>query len=158
MRVTGGLYRGHTILCPPGVIRPSMDRVRQSLFSILGNIEGISFLNLFSGSGVIGIEAASRGAAPVLLVEKEPRKKPTVLKNIAFVESHIDLVVDPVERFLKTSQRSGNSYSSIRRSISRARPLPWTNRAPPPTCLRAAWLSSTCTQQRSCPPKGPVSS
>jgi len=98
----------------------------------VGNIEGISFLNLFSGSGVIGIEAASRGAAPVLLVGKEPRKKPTVLKNIAFVESHIDLVVDPVERFLKTSQRSGTSYSLIRRSISRARPLPWTNRAPPP--------------------------
>ena len=106
MRVTGGLYRGRTIQCPPGVIRPSMDRMRQSLFSILGNLEGVSFLDLFSGTGVIGIEAASRGAAPVLLVEKDPRKKPTILKNIAFVETHIDLVVAPVERFLKTNQRS----------------------------------------------------
>jgi 16S rRNA (guanine966-N2)-methyltransferase len=106
MRVTGGQYRGRTIQCPPGVIRPSMDRMRQSLFSILGNLEGASFLDLFSGTGVIGIEAASRGAAPVLLVEKDPRKKQTILRNIAFVESHIDLVVSPVERFLKTSQRS----------------------------------------------------
>jgi 16S rRNA (guanine(966)-N(2))-methyltransferase RsmD len=106
MRVTGGLYKGRTIQCPPGVIRPSMDRMRQSLFSILGNLDGVSFLDLFSGTGVIGIEAASRGAAPVLLVEKDARKKQTILKNIAFVESHIDLVVSPVERFLKTNQRS----------------------------------------------------
>ena len=106
MRVTGGLYRGRTILCPPGVIRPSMDRMRTSLFSILGNLEGASFLDLFSGTGVIGIEAASRGAAPVLLVEKDARKKQTILKNIAFVESHIDLVVAPVEKFLKTNLRS----------------------------------------------------
>jgi 16S rRNA (guanine(966)-N(2))-methyltransferase RsmD len=83
-----------------------MDRMRQSLFSILGDLEGASFLDLFSGTGVIGIEAASRGAAPVLLVEKDPRKKSTMLKNIAFVESHIDLVIAPVERFLKTNRRS----------------------------------------------------
>lgn len=106
MRITGGIYRGRTILCPPGVIRPSMDRMRQSLFSILGDLEGISFLDLFSGTGILGVEAASRGADPVLLVEKDPRKKPTILKNIRFVQSHIDLVVAPVERFLKTNQRS----------------------------------------------------
>jgi 16S rRNA (guanine966-N2)-methyltransferase len=106
MRITGGIYRGRTILCPPGVIRPSMDRMRQSLFSILGDLEGTSFLDLFSGTGILGVEAASRGAAPVLLVEKDPRKKPTILKNISFVTSHIDLVVAPVERFLRTNQRS----------------------------------------------------
>jgi 16S rRNA (guanine(966)-N(2))-methyltransferase RsmD len=83
-----------------------MDRMRQSLFSILGDLEGTSFLDLFSGTGILGVEAASRGADPVLLVEKDPRKKPTILKNIAFVKSHIDLVVAPVERFLKTNKRS----------------------------------------------------
>jgi len=106
VRITGGIYRGRTILCPPGVIRPSMDRMRQSLFSILGDLEGISFLDLFSGTGILGVEAASRGAAPVLLVEKDPRKKPTILKNISFVQSHIDLVIAPVERFLRSNQRS----------------------------------------------------
>jgi len=105
VRVTGGVYGGRTILCPPGVIRPSMDRMRASLFSILGNLEGISFLDLFSGSGVLGIEAASRGALPVLLVEKDGRKRATILKNMSFVESDIDLVIAPVERFLKSNQR-----------------------------------------------------
>ena len=106
MRITGGLYRGRTILCPPGVIRPSMDRMRQSLFSILGDLEGISFLDLFSGSGVLGVEAASRNAAPVLLVEKDPRKRATILKNISFVETPMELITAPVERFLRSNQRS----------------------------------------------------
>jgi 16S rRNA (guanine966-N2)-methyltransferase len=106
VRVTGGIYRGRTILCPPGTIRPSMDRMRQSLFSILGSLDGVSFLDLFAGTGVLGIEAASRGAEPVLLVEKDARKKATILKNISFVESHIDLVISPVERFLRSNTRS----------------------------------------------------
>ncbi len=106
MRVTGGLYRGRNILCPPGIIRPSMDRMRQSLFSILGDMEGLSFLDLFSGSGIIGVEAASRGARPVLLVEKDARKRAVMLKNISFVESSIELITAPVERFLKNDARS----------------------------------------------------
>lgn len=105
MRITGGRYRGRTILCPPGEIRPSMDRMRTSLFSILGNLEGASFLDLFSGTGILGVEAASRGAAPVLLVEKDPRKRAAILKNISFVETPIELVTAPVERFLRTNRR-----------------------------------------------------
>ena len=105
MRVTGGAYRGRNILCPPGVIRPSMDRMRQSLFSILGDMEGLSFLDLFSGTGVIGVEAASRGARPVLLVEKDPRKRATIQKNISFVETSIELVTAPAERFLGNDGR-----------------------------------------------------
>ena len=106
VRITGGLYRGRTILCPPGEIRPSMDRMRTSLFSILGNLSGTSFLDLFSGTGILGIEAASRGADPVLLVEKDGRKRATIQKNISFVETHIDLVVAPVDRFLRSNLRS----------------------------------------------------
>jgi 16S rRNA (guanine966-N2)-methyltransferase len=83
-----------------------MDRMRQSLFSILGSLDGISFLDLFAGTGILGIEAASRGAAPVLLVEKDPRKRETILKNISFVESHIGLAISPVERFLRSNTRS----------------------------------------------------
>jgi 16S rRNA (guanine966-N2)-methyltransferase len=106
MRITGGLYRGRTILCPPGVIRPAMDRMRISLFSILGDLDGLSFLDLFSGSGILGIEAASRGASPVVLVEKDGRKRATILKNTSFVESRIDLVIAPVDRFLRTDTRT----------------------------------------------------
>jgi 16S rRNA (guanine966-N2)-methyltransferase len=83
-----------------------MDRMRASLFSILGNLEGISFLDLFAGSGILGIEAASRGAAPVLLVERDHKKRPTIQKNTSFVETPIELIMAPVERFLNTNQRS----------------------------------------------------
>jgi 16S rRNA (guanine(966)-N(2))-methyltransferase RsmD len=82
--------------------------MRQSLFSILGDMEGLSFLDLFSGSGIIGVEAASRGARPVLLVEKDPRKRAIIQKNIAFVESPIELLIAPVDRFLRTDRRSWN--------------------------------------------------
>jgi len=105
MRITGGYYCSRIIRCPPGEIRPSMDRMRESVFSILGDLEGTSFLDLFSGTGIIGIEAASRGADPVVLVEKDPRKKATILKNISFVESSIELSVASVEAFLRRDSR-----------------------------------------------------
>jgi 16S rRNA (guanine(966)-N(2))-methyltransferase RsmD len=106
MRITGGVYRSRQIMCPKWDIRPSMDRMRVSLFSILGDLTGLSFLDLFSGSGIIGIEAASRGAEPVVLVEKDPRKRIVIGKNISFVESRIELLTMPVERFLRTNARS----------------------------------------------------
>lgn len=100
MRVTGGLYRGRKISCPPGVIRPAMDRMRESMFSILGSQEGKTWLDLFSGSGSIGIEAASRGAALIHLVEKDRGKKNTIVENISFVEAPIKLFLSDVFRFL----------------------------------------------------------
>lgn len=106
MRITGGLYRGRTITCPPGIIRPAMDRMRESLFSILQDISNQSFLDLFSGSGLVGIEAASRGASPVHLVEMDGGKRPTILKNISFVESEIKLFIANVLRFLPQAKRT----------------------------------------------------
>ncbi|MFA5570643.1 MAG: 16S rRNA (guanine(966)-N(2))-methyltransferase RsmD [Sphaerochaetaceae bacterium] len=108
MRITGGLYRGRNIICPPGEIRPAMDRMRESLFSILGNIEDLSFLDLFSGSGVVGIEAASRGAQPVHLVELDRGKRPTIEKNISFVESDITLFMLDVLRFIPKAKQQYN--------------------------------------------------
>ncbi len=101
MRVTGGIYSGRLVKCPKGIIRPSMDRMRESVFSILGNLEGLSFLDMFSGSGIIGIEAASRGAEPVVLVEKDFIKKNVIKENISFVESEISLRLMSVERYIQ---------------------------------------------------------
>ena len=104
MRITGGKYLNRTILFPKsgpgGDIRPSMDRMRQSVFNILGDLTGRSFLDLFAGSGIIGLEAASRGAAPVILVEKDKRKRETILKNMAWVETDIKLYSVPVESYI----------------------------------------------------------
>ncbi|MBN2509539.1 MAG: 16S rRNA (guanine(966)-N(2))-methyltransferase RsmD [Spirochaetales bacterium] len=102
MRITGGIYRGRHIQCPKGVIRPAMDRMRESLFSILGPLDGSSFLDLFSGSGIIGIEAASRGAEPVVLVEMDHIKKPVLKKNVAFVETAITPYFMPAQAFLRS--------------------------------------------------------
>lgn len=100
MRITGGKYVRRTISCPPGVIRPAMDRMRESLFSILGDITGCSFLDLFSGSGCVAIEAASRGASPIHLVEMDRGKKATIEKNLSFVEEDKKLFVSDAKRFI----------------------------------------------------------
>jgi 16S rRNA (guanine(966)-N(2))-methyltransferase RsmD len=102
LRITGGKYLNRRIKCPPGIIRPAMDMMRESMFSILGDLSGLSFLDLFSGSGIVGIEAASRNAENVTLVEKDRQKKTIILSNLSFVESKIDLILYPAIRFIKT--------------------------------------------------------
>jgi 16S rRNA (guanine966-N2)-methyltransferase len=91
------------IRCPKGVIRPAMDRMRESMFSILGVIEGYAFLDLFSGSGLVGIEAASRGAEPVVLVERDRKKLPVIKENISIVETEIRLLGVSAESYLKST-------------------------------------------------------
>lgn len=108
MRVTGGIYGGRTVRCPPGEIRPSMDRRRESLFAILGNLEEHSFLDLFAGSGVVGIEAASRGASPVLLIEKDRGKKRIILENLTIVKTDISLWMMDVKRYIDTAKTKWN--------------------------------------------------
>ena len=104
MRITGGIYRGRTVICPPGVIRPAMDRMRESLFDMLGDLSGRTWLDLFTGSGCVGIEAANRGASPVTIVEMDAGKKATILRNLSWVKSDIDLVMADVWRFIPTNK------------------------------------------------------
>ncbi len=121
MRITGGKYRSRIVKCPKGIIRPAMDRMRESLFSILGDLSEQSFLDLFSGSGLVGIEAASRGAKPVVLVEKDPGKKRVIRENMEIVEEDIRLLLMPVERFLK---QFNTSYDFVYRDP----PFPFTEK------------------------------
>ncbi|MBN2301468.1 MAG: 16S rRNA (guanine(966)-N(2))-methyltransferase RsmD [Lentisphaerae bacterium] len=72
MRVTAGKIGGRRIRVPAGAVRPTQDRVREALFSILGDkISGCRFLDLFAGSGAVGLEAWSRGADHVSWVEAD---------------------------------------------------------------------------------------
>ncbi len=100
MRITGGKYLRRNVACPPGVIRPAMDRMRESLFAILGDLTGCSFLDLFSGSGCVAIEAASRGANPIHLVEMDRGKKAVIEKNLSFVEEDKKLFVMDAYRYI----------------------------------------------------------
>jgi 16S rRNA (guanine(966)-N(2))-methyltransferase RsmD len=77
-----------------------MDRMRESLFAVLGDLTGTSFLDLYSGSGVVGVEAASRGAEPVVFVEKDPGKRRTLLANTSFVTQAKEIHIMPAERYL----------------------------------------------------------
>lgn len=105
MRITGGKLKGRIIKCPDGVIRPAMDRMRESVFAILGDLDGKSWLDLFSGSGTIAIEAASRGATHVELCEKDKIKVKTVLDNVSVTEKELGVKIRchfmAVELFIK---------------------------------------------------------
>ena len=100
VRITGGKYKGRNIHCPPGTIRPAMDRMRESFFSVLGNIEGISFLDLFSGSGIMALEAASRGAERVHAVEKDARKRDMLRHNLSIAGDVCTMSLMPAESFI----------------------------------------------------------
>lgn len=106
MRITGGSLVGRTVECPAGVIRPAMDRMRESLFAILGDLTGQSFLDMFSGSGICALEASSRGADPVFLVEKDPLKVETIFKNISMAPHRIECKFMAVELFLKRTHET----------------------------------------------------
>ena len=108
MRITGGKYCGRRVIIPTGEleIRPAMDRMRESLFSILGPLDGTSFCDLFSGSGCVGLEAASRGATLVHLVEMDRAKRPVMEKNISWALESCDIQIfnSNVLKFIPTSR------------------------------------------------------
>lgn len=85
MRITSGEFKGRTISVPSGEnVRPTQDRVREALFSMLGDcVEGVAFLDLFAGSGAVGIEAVSRGASRSVFVERDRRSFACLSANIA---------------------------------------------------------------------------
>jgi 16S rRNA (guanine966-N2)-methyltransferase len=86
LRVTGGQLSGRRFRVPPGEVRPTSDRVRESLFGRLGNLEGVRVLDLYAGSGALGIEAISRGAAEATFVEREARVLEVLRANLAALE------------------------------------------------------------------------
>ena len=106
MRITGGSLKGRQVRVPPGVIRPAMDKMRESVFAVLGDLTGLSFLDLFSGSGIIALEAASRGAECVEAVESDPRKRNTLLENAQLSPQRINCRFMPVELYIKRYKKA----------------------------------------------------
>lgn len=84
MRVVAGRLRSRAIDAPKGTsTRPTSDRVRESLFAVLGDLVGARVLDLYAGSGALGIEAVSRGAARAVLVEAARPALAVIAKNVA---------------------------------------------------------------------------
>ncbi len=84
MRVIAGRLGGRRLKAPRGTVtRPTSDRVREALFAMLGELDGASVLDLFAGSGALGIEAISRGAASAVFVERDARAATVLHANLA---------------------------------------------------------------------------
>ncbi|WP_156688745.1 16S rRNA (guanine(966)-N(2))-methyltransferase RsmD [Mycobacterium sp. Marseille-P9652] len=84
-RIIGGVAGGRRIAVPPRGTRPTTDRVRESLFNILEarrDLSGLAVLDLYAGSGALGLEALSRGAASALFVESDQRAASVITRNI----------------------------------------------------------------------------
>ena len=103
MRITGGEHGGRRLRVPAGQgMRPTQDRVREALFSMLADVvPGARVLDLFAGSGAVGLDAASRGAAEVVWVESDRRHGRTLRANVdALLGPGRQVVVDDVLRWL----------------------------------------------------------
>jgi 16S rRNA (guanine966-N2)-methyltransferase len=89
VRVIGGEFRGRRINAPDSPsVRPTSDRVREAIFDILyslGGVEGLQVADLFAGSGALGIEALSRGAASATFVDRDPRSLASIRANLASI-------------------------------------------------------------------------
>lgn len=106
MRIISGKARGTKLYTLEGMeTRPTLDRVKESLFNIIQNeIPESIFLDLFAGSGAIGLEAASRGAKKVILCEKSKDAGAIVRKNIekTHLQDVVEFIPEDAEKFLKT--------------------------------------------------------
>ncbi|MEC7952747.1 MAG: 16S rRNA (guanine(966)-N(2))-methyltransferase RsmD [Pseudomonadota bacterium] len=92
MRIIAGEWRGRRLTAPPGeVTRPTADRTRETLFNMLvsrlGSFEGVNVVDLFAGSGALGLEALSRGAASCLFVEQDADAVKSIRKNIESLDA-----------------------------------------------------------------------
>ena len=83
MRIIAGTHRGTRLVTPKGVdTRPTGDRVREAAFNLIGPLEGASVLDLFAGSGAMGLEALSRGAERVVFVESDRAATRAIEQNL----------------------------------------------------------------------------
>lgn len=82
MRIIAGTHRGRRLASAPEGVRPTSDRVRESIFSILGSVAEARVLDLFAGTGALGLEALSRGAASLVLVDKAQGSLRAIRRNL----------------------------------------------------------------------------
>src|SRR5262245_16538759 len=114
MRVIAGSHRGRRLSGPQGdALRPTSDKVREALFSILGTqVPGGRFLDLYAGTGAVGIEALSRGASAVTFVESDPKAVQLLQKNLRTCQllDRAQVRVGKAAAFLERQDRWAGPY------------------------------------------------
>jgi len=116
LRISSGALKGLVLKSPPKPIRPTGERARQVLFSVLGRmVEGARFLDLYAGSGVVGLEAISRGAREAVFVESSPRVFDVLLENIrrCGLEGKARPILARAERALRRLAEEGEKFEVV---------------------------------------------
>lgn len=114
MRVIGGKAKGRKLKRVPGdSTRPIMDRVKESLFNILGDVSGQRWLDLFAGTGQVGIEALSRGAAEVVFVDKMRPAIVTIQDNLRHTQLTEGAEVRQMDAFIYLQQPPARPFDLI---------------------------------------------
>jgi 16S rRNA (guanine966-N2)-methyltransferase len=114
MRVIAGAYGGRALAAPRGrETRPTSDRVREAVFSILGDLSGLSVLDLYAGSGALAIEALSRGAASATLVDSAPGAIAAIRRNLAGLGLEAQVRRGDARAFLRAASRSAPQYDLV---------------------------------------------
>lgn len=118
MRIVAGSARGRPLKGPKGqgTIRPTSDRVRETLFNILGQwTDGLRVLDLYAGTGALGLEAASRGAAGVVLVDRDREAVSLCRENAQALglSDRVEVRFSPVERALSELSKAGRVFDLV---------------------------------------------
>jgi 16S rRNA (guanine966-N2)-methyltransferase len=118
LRVIAGRLGGRRLKAPPGrqVTRPTSDRVREALFSMLGDLEGNVAVDLFAGTGALGIEALSRGAQRVVFIERDTaaiRVLRANLEQLGLAAPEAEVRVGDALGALRTARGAGETYDLV---------------------------------------------
>ncbi|MCE9671433.1 16S rRNA (guanine(966)-N(2))-methyltransferase RsmD [Myxococcus stipitatus] len=119
MRIVAGTAKGRALAGPKPTsrhIRPTADRVRETLFNVLGQfLDGQRVLDLYAGTGALGLEALSRGAGAVVLVDQDREAQALCRQNIQSLgfTSGVELLAQPVARALETLGRRGERFELV---------------------------------------------
>ena len=114
MRIIAGSRKGARIFAPAGVeTRPTGDRAREAAFNLVGPVDGARVLDLFAGSGAMGLEALSRGAAAVTFVERDRAAAATIERNLDKLDLRGAVLRDDAVRVLAADAAADRRYDLV---------------------------------------------
>ncbi|WP_414052777.1 16S rRNA (guanine(966)-N(2))-methyltransferase RsmD [Macrococcus animalis] len=113
MRVIGGKYKRFHLTAPKGITsRPTTDKIKETMFNILGQMDGIG-LDLFAGSGGLGVEAISRGLSKVIFVDGSFDAIQMIKKNTSFLDEDVEIYKNDYKRALKALNKRNIQFDMI---------------------------------------------
>ncbi|MEK6276385.1 MAG: 16S rRNA (guanine(966)-N(2))-methyltransferase RsmD [Actinomycetota bacterium] len=114
MRIIAGSRKGSKIFAPKGETRPTGDRVREAAFNLIGPVDDMAVLDLFAGSGAMGLEALSRGAASAVFVESDREAQRTIERNLEKLDlKGARILKSDARRALAAEVTAGRRYDLV---------------------------------------------